>query len=100
MPSSFLLDSSTLAIQCPHCGHTEFDDYELMLPDCIEQMRCSRCGGVFHFAVLECRRCASESVFHWLHRPADEAVAHLTCHACGHSHAQDEATEPGARAHA
>ena len=61
MDENDLLDlSSALGFECPHCGHVQVDEFEVIKPDSVQAMRCFCCAADFHFAVLECGTCGEE----------------------------------------
>lgn len=68
---------------CPHCGHEHEDDWEVLLPDQMDSMRCEACRQEFAFAIVECHQCGNEQAFSWTHTPSPEAIDLLTCEACG-----------------
>lgn len=76
-------EMSTLRICCPYCEHEAEDFFEVLDPDVIDKMRCEGCGKFFHYALMECHRCANEQVFTWPHEPSSAALDMLTCEACG-----------------
>ncbi len=85
-----------LAVVCPHCGHSDEDDYELITDGCVHDMRCGDgCGARFQMAVMECKRCAEESVFSWKSAPSTELLARLACLNCGQAYMDDQ-TKPEA----
>ena len=67
---------------CPFCEHAHVDDFEVLEPNVLNEMRCERCRKVFAFAIMECDRCANEQAFSWATRPAEAALALLTCPHC------------------
>ena len=95
-----LLDSSSLSIQCPHCGQSEVDDYEVIDSDRIHAIRCAECSASFHCAVMECLACGAECVFTWIEEPSSALTDHLTCPACGRRYVEHEAPCLGSRVHA
>lgn len=90
MDISRVLDSS-LSVECPHCRHTEVDDFEVVELDSLQAMRCAECGADFHVAVMECPSCGAECLFTWTHEPAAAAIDHLTCPECKRSYVEHEA---------
>jgi transcription elongation factor Elf1 len=85
-----LVDSS-LSVECPHCGHTELDDYEVIEIDIQHDMHCIACGRDFQCTLRMCRACGAESLFSWTHRTSDTAVGSLICLACSGTYTEDEA---------
>lgn len=83
MERSCLQASSFLRIDCPRCGRSEVDDYEVVEPGIARVMCCDGCRGSFTFAVFECQRCEAESSFSWTQLPAAEQIRGLSCLACG-----------------
>jgi transcription elongation factor Elf1 len=95
MNDSFLLDlSSPLSMRCPHCGHLEVDDFEVLTEDEVHCMRCCDCAAAYHVIVTECSGCRTESVFTWKDEPTPEAIATIACLACGQHRHEDEEDSP------
>ena len=80
--SSRLLDSSPLSIQCRQCGLGESDDYEVVEVNKIQSMRCTGCGTVMHFAVIECSGCGAETLVSLSSPQASEELRSCVCAAC------------------
>jgi uncharacterized OB-fold protein len=77
---------------CPCCGFETKDTWEVLDQGCIDEMRCESCSKIFVFALMECNRCGVEQGFSWLTHPADDALDHMNCDACGHVYKEhDEA---------
>lgn len=91
---------SSLSIACPHCGHAEVDEFEVVEPDCLQAMHCAECGADFHLAVMECPSCGVECVFTWAHEPSAAVIDHLSCPACTRGYAHHEAPSLGTQLHA
>jgi len=85
-----LVDSS-LSVECPHCGHSVTDDYEVIENDVQHAMHCTACGRGFQCAVRMCPACGAESLFTWEHFPSDTTVGSLACLACSRLYIDDEA---------
>ena len=98
--SRLLLDSSSLSIQCPHCGHEEVDDYEVIDSDRIHAIHCAECSASFHCAVMECLTCGAECVFTSTREPSPALTNQLTCPACGRSYVEHEVPSIGSHVHA
>jgi transcription elongation factor Elf1 len=96
MHSRFLLDSSVLSVTCPHCGHAETDDYEVLESDSLHRMHCAECEDHFHFAVMECISCGAECLFTWMQEPARAAIDDLVCPECKRSYVEHEVPSIGA----
>ena len=77
-----LLDSLALSIRCRQCGAIDTDDYEVVAANMLHSMRCSGCGSVMQFALLECPACGAETLFPWQSQPASTELANLVCAAC------------------
>ena len=82
--------SSVLQLECPVCGQTEDDTFELIEDGRPCEQHCAGCGSIFHFAVMECEVCAAETLFSWPSRPTSEARASLKCSVCGQRFAEYE----------
>lgn len=92
MDVSRLVDlPSPLSIECPHCGHADVDDLELVEPGRLQAIHCAECGADFHCAVMECHSCGAECLFCWATEPDAAAIDHLTCPACARSYVEHEA---------
>ena len=70
------------------CDRSEVDDYDVVEPGIVHDMRCDACRGSFSFAVFECYRCGAECSFSWAQKPAPALVCNLACQACGESYAE------------
>ena len=82
----------SIELHCPHCQHAHDDPWEVLDVDKIDQMKCEGCHRAFHFALMECQRCAEETAHSWAHAPAPEALRLLTCPDCGATY-RDEAAD-------
>jgi transcription elongation factor Elf1 len=89
-----LLDSSPLSIECPHCSHTEEDNFEVLQQSRIESIHCAHCGAQFQVAAMECLACGEEWLFEWTSEPSIKVIARLSCGSCGRSYNNHE--EPAA----
>ena len=83
MDGCHLLESPPLLVGCPHCGHPEADDHEVIEQGSILHMRCPECRATFCLELAECASCGAESLFTWECEPADAVSRSLTCPACG-----------------
>lgn len=54
--------NGALAFACPHCGHEEVDDYEVIDLDRPFDWRCGACARGFTVLVCECAFCVTEHV--------------------------------------
>ena len=90
MDANWLLVSSSLSIDCPHCGNSEDDDYEVIPSNSVQLMHCVECDADFHLALKECGACGSEALFTWKQQPAEIAVFGLVCPACQQRYVHDE----------
>jgi transcription elongation factor Elf1 len=88
--------SSVLQLECPVCGQTEDDTFELIEDGRPCEKHCAGCGAIFHFVVMECPDCAAESLFSWTSHPTEEALASLKCSVCGQPLAEHETAEHSA----
>jgi len=76
-------DRDVLTLQCPFCGHGHADEYECLVGEQAQTMKCAGCGQQFSVLVRECWECGEESVFPWKSTPAPETLALLSCNRCG-----------------
>ena len=90
MDNRRVLDSASLSVVCPHCGHTDIDDFEVIEPDGVQRMRCAECGAHFHFSVMGCGFCGAECLFSWARQPAGDVIDKLACLACERSYVEHE----------
>ena len=82
-------DSAVVSFSCPHCGHANADDFELVDPDQVQAVRCDGCGRDFHAVLMECPRCAADSTYQWTQAPGEQALSGLACRQCGQLFAND-----------
>ncbi len=92
MDTCRLLQTATLTVECPHCGQSEDDDFEVIDAARINSMRCPACAKIFHFALIECEGCSAEYVFSWTARPEVFALKPSTCMSCRGQERQHETT--------
>ncbi len=85
--------SSVLQLECPACGQTEDDTFELIDDGRPCEKQCAGCGEIFHFTVMECLACEAESLFTWSSPPTSKAQASLKCIVCGQRFADHETTD-------
>ena len=92
------IESSTLQVECPHCGQLDDDDLDVISSNVVYDMRCAGCTRLFALAVMDCQTCGREYYFGWIRRPFDADVAKLRCSACDARYADHEAlTAPAER---
>lgn len=100
MDISRLLDlSSPLVVVCPHCGHSEADDLEVVESGSLQVMHCVACGADFHCVVLECRHCGAECYFSSGHMASQAVIDSLSCPACGWSYVEHAAPDVETHVH-
>lgn len=74
-----------MEIQCPHCGHSEPDPFELIeVNELHADFRCVRCGHSFAVFIKNCIRCDFEQPMTWRTDSVPDAVDLLPCRGCGH----------------
>lgn len=89
MDISRLLDvSSPLVVVCPHCGHSEVDELEVVESGGLQEMRCVACGAEYHCVVMECQHCGAECFFSRGRETSRAVVDNLSCPACGWSYVE------------
>jgi transcription elongation factor Elf1 len=91
MDISRSVEAAAASVECPHCGHVEADDYDVLDTDCVYQLRCVECARQFHLAILECPGCEGEGLFAWAQPPLPERMARLACVHCGQRYKDHEA---------
>lgn len=82
MDISWSVESCSLQVECPHCGHLEDDEWESLDNDQLHQVRCANCGHTFHIGIAECTVCGNESVFSWASRPMSDWMSRQRCTGC------------------
>jgi hypothetical protein len=91
MPSSQNLSTSPLQVRCPHCGHAEDDDLELLGEAQMDDIRCCQCELVFRMLLLECLACGEETIFSWDNEPPEGDLLRLACAKCQRPYVDHEA---------
>lgn len=84
------VQSSTLQVECPQCGHPESDDYDVLDINRVVELRCVECRSAFAAAVMECAACGEEALFCWRQKPARERMCVLRCLTCGDTYRDHE----------
>lgn len=76
-------NANELRFDCPRCGHSNVDEYELLDPGLVHDWRCSSCQKSFALRLAECECCAAESVEIALTQSELGSLAAEFCLACG-----------------
>ena len=83
-----------LQFQCPHCGHLESDDYEVIDEAVPANWRCDECRLAFRVIVLPCANCAGETVLSQIPGADLPPWNELLCQQCGqHLRAYEESSQ-------
>ena len=83
-----------MTIACPHCGHAEPDDFELIEVNALhDDLVCLRCKQVFAAWIQNCIRCDFEQALTWRIDSVPNHVARLPCLRCGHIEVQPDALD-------
>jgi len=75
--------AQVLSVQCPECGLSEDDDYEIVSSDVPTTWRCSGCKNCFEVVAIDCESCWSASYAQILTRTALAWPQAMTCRHCG-----------------
>src|SRR5947208_2416444 len=83
-------ESESFEIECPHCGRSEEDEYEVIPQGSLQSMHCVGCHAEFHFAVMDCEACGAEHFLAWKRAPTADTFERLACSACGRRYVEHE----------
>jgi len=74
-----------MKILCPHCGHAEPDDFELIdVNERHDDFCCASCRQAFTVFIRNCSRCDFEQALTWRLDAVPEGLEALPCVQCGH----------------
>ena len=90
-------DWNALRFECPRCGHSETDDFEVIDRGIAVNWRCESCRRLFSVLFTECENCGFEGVQTALTGAEQENTTDVLCRRCGkpslhHEHLAESGT--------
>ena len=73
--------ATVLCLKCPHCGHTEHDDFEVLEERVIHQCKCESCLSVYWAFFVSCD-CGHDTVKTWGQETSSRDPLSITCEKC------------------
>ena len=73
--------ASVLCIKCPHCAHTERDDFEVLDERVIHECKCESCQSVYWAFFASCD-CGQDTVVTWGQGASFGGPLSLVCKEC------------------